>query len=178
LRDYLYIPLGGNRGGEVRMYRNLLLTMLLGGLWHGAAWHFVAWGAYHGFLLILFRLIAGNSDWFTGLRGTPRLFAMVIFFTLTLGGWLLFRVNQLSDIPTLMGNIFHPWMWSGKLAMISVMMFAGPLMVIEAIQERRGDMLAIKRLAWPVRYAIYCGLVFAILTAGARDSYEFIYFQF
>ncbi len=67
LRDYLYIPLGGNRGTSLSTYRNLLLTMLLGGLWHGAAWNFVIWGAYHGFLLIGHRVIQGamkqNESW-------------------------------------------------------------------------------------------------------------------
>ena len=57
LRDYLYIPLGGNRGTEVRTYVNLMLTMLLGGLWHGASWNYVIWGAYHGVLLALARII-------------------------------------------------------------------------------------------------------------------------
>jgi D-alanyl-lipoteichoic acid acyltransferase DltB (MBOAT superfamily) len=62
LRDYLYIPLGGNRGGTVATYRNLFLTMLLGGLWHGAAWTFVLWGMYHGLLLIAYRLVAPRLD--------------------------------------------------------------------------------------------------------------------
>ena len=60
LRDYLYIPLGGNRGGLVVTCRNLMLTMVLGGLWHGAAWTFVLWGVFHGMLLVAFRLF---SDW-------------------------------------------------------------------------------------------------------------------
>src|SRR5688572_21054991 len=55
LRDYVYIPLGGNRGGQWKLVRNLMLTMLIGGLWHGAQWTFVAWGAYHGVLLVLHR---------------------------------------------------------------------------------------------------------------------------
>ena len=62
LRDYLYISLGGNRGGTLRMYRNLALTMLLGGLWHGAGWTFIAWGAFHGLILILYRLGGGKTD--------------------------------------------------------------------------------------------------------------------
>src|SRR5882724_3443409 len=61
LRDYLYIPLGGSRDSELRTCRNLFLTMLIGGLWHGANWTFVLWGAYHGTLLILHRLLTRNS---------------------------------------------------------------------------------------------------------------------
>jgi len=62
LRDYLYIPLGGNRHGTLQTYRNLMLTMLLGGLWHGAAWTFVLWGAFHGFILVLYRVLAGWKE--------------------------------------------------------------------------------------------------------------------
>ena len=178
LRDYLYIPLGGNRGGEVRMYRNLALTMLLGGLWHGAAWHFVAWGAYHGLLLILFRLAGGKGAPAETRGGWNRAGAMVFFFTLTLGGWLLFRVNQLSDVPRMLAHMFQPGIWNGDRALWSLLVFAGPLLLLEAMQEHRGDMLAIKRLAWPARYAIYAFLTFAILVAGARETYAFIYFQF
>src|SRR6185295_7345120 len=61
LRDYLYIPLGGNRGGLLATYRNLMLTMLLGGLWHGASWNFVVWGGYHGALLSVERTFRRNQ---------------------------------------------------------------------------------------------------------------------
>lgn len=178
LRDYLYIPLGGNRGGVRRMYLNLALTMLLGGLWHGAAWHFVAWGAYHGALLIIFRL-GGGSEKSSGNYGVAARIAMTVgFFILTLGGWLLFRVNHLSDVPILMTSMFQPWAWNGKLALLSVVVFAGPLVILEHFQERHQNMSIIKQWPWPVRYAIYAVMFFAIITAGAMDTYEFIYFQF
>ena len=178
LRDYLYIPLGGNRAGERRMYRNLALTMLLGGLWHGAAWHYAAWGAYHGALLILFRL-AGSQDRPDEKRGlAARMSMMACFFVLTLGGWLLFRVNHLSDVPLLLTSMLQPWAWNGKLALASVAAFAGPLVMLEYFQERHGNMLIIKCWPWPVRYAVYAVLFFAIISAGAMDTYEFIYFQF
>ena len=91
LRDYLYIPLGGNRHGSGKTYRNLLLTMLLGGLWHGAAWHFVAWGAYHGSLLAGHRFVAGKMrrpPSTSRLAGAVRVF---IVGHLACLGWLLFR---------------------------------------------------------------------------------------
>ncbi len=77
LRDYLYIPLGGNRHGTLQMYRNLMLTMLLGGLWHGAAWTFVLWGAFHGFILVAYRVLSGwKQRWVSAWRaaGTRPLF--------------------------------------------------------------------------------------------------------
>src|SRR5687768_13673311 len=81
LRDYLYIPLGGNRGGELKMYRNLMITMLIGGLWHGAAWTFIVWGAYHGALLALYRRFAAAWD------PLPAALRQVAMFVLALIGW-------------------------------------------------------------------------------------------
>ena len=95
LRDYLYVPLGGNRRGGARTYVNLLLTMLLGGLWHGAAWNFVAWGGFHGVLLVLERMAgpgreaaAGPLRTWVGRAGT---------FHLVCAGWILFRAPTLGD---------------------------------------------------------------------------------
>ena len=87
LRDYLYVPLGGNQRGALRTYVNLFLTMLLGGLWHGASWTFALWGAYHGTLLALERMIGrkGFAWWL------PRPFQVVVTFVLVMLGWMLFR---------------------------------------------------------------------------------------
>lgn len=178
LRDYLYIPLGGNRGGSISTYRNLALTMLLGGLWHGAAWHFVAWGAFHGLLLIGYRL-AGHDQVPGGDRWSfRRLCGMLIFFLLTLVGWLLFRVEHLADVWILLGNMLLTWNWSGKLALLSLILFAGPLVLLEILQERSGQLLIIKQ--WPIyiRYGVYALMVFAIVVSGSMDNYAFIYFQF
>ena len=102
LRDYLYIPLGGNRVGAVRTYANLLVTMLLGGLWHGANWTFVIWGGYHGLLLALER----------GCRGLPLrlplVLARVSTFLLVLVGWVIFRSTDLTMALTWLGRMFSP----------------------------------------------------------------------
>ena len=87
LKDYLYIPLGGSRYSEWLTYRNLLLTMLIGGLWHGAAWTFVIWGAYHGALLALYRRFASVWDAFPQWTQRIAMFLLVIF------GWTLFRAE-------------------------------------------------------------------------------------
>jgi alginate O-acetyltransferase complex protein AlgI len=107
LRDYLYIPLGGNRGGEWHLRRNLLITMLLGGLWHGASWNFVLWGAYHGALLVLFR-----PSWLRSLgarlhanrwaRWPATVVRRLVFFHLVCLGWALFRAESLADCAVLM----------------------------------------------------------------------------
>jgi alginate O-acetyltransferase complex protein AlgI len=93
LRDYLYIPLGGNRKGTRRTYVNLALVMLLGGLWHGANWTFIAWGAYHGVLLIGERWLGRRSLY----HKWPRPLRVVITFVLVLLSWVLFRSASLTD---------------------------------------------------------------------------------
>src|SRR5262245_19119751 len=94
LRDYLYIPLGGNRNGVAQTYRNLILTMLLGGLWHGASWTFVAWGLYHGVLLALHR-VCPRPRW-TG-HVLLRPFAVAGTFLLVCVGWVFFRAQNFAD---------------------------------------------------------------------------------
>lgn len=93
LRDYLYIPLGGNRKGPLRTYVNLAVTMLLGGLWHGAAWTFVAWGAYQGAWLIAERLSGRSSLW----SRAPKPVGMALTFVAVMVGWVLFRAENMGD---------------------------------------------------------------------------------
>src|SRR4051794_28877935 len=90
LRDYLYIPLGGSRGSRWLTYRNLLLTMVIGGLWHGASWTFVVWGGYHGLLLAAQR--AAGSRW----SALPTLLRQAITFLLVMFGWVLFRSDDFA----------------------------------------------------------------------------------
>lgn len=182
LRDYLYIPLGGNRHGPARTYLNLALTMLLGGLWHGAAWHFVAWGAYHGLLLIAFRWAADCGWGFIG-RWLPggsggRILRILLFMPFVLGGWLLFRVNRLEDVATLAQGFFRPFAFNGKICLLTIAVLATPLLLVEIVQERSGNMLAVKK--WPLwaRFACYAVFFMLILLAGSNGRTEFIYFQF
>ncbi|HPK04110.1 MAG TPA: MBOAT family O-acyltransferase [Candidatus Sumerlaeota bacterium] len=180
LRDYLYIPLGGNRKGPVRTYANLSITMLLGGLWHGAAWNFVAWGLYHGLLLILHRLAEHVGFWRSenaALSRPLRLLQIGVMFHLTCLSWVLFRINHLSDFPVLMGNLFTAsldhvsWLWI-------IILITGPLLIFEIAWRRSDDLLKVKSLPPAARLAIYCLLLGYILLTGKGDGYEFIYFQF
>lgn len=97
LRDYLYIPLGGNRGGRLATYRNLLLTMVLGGIWHGANWTFVLWGAWHGGLMAIERALGAKA------RGTvwPAAIAWPLTMALVLIGWVMFRAPTVADAFTM-----------------------------------------------------------------------------
>src|SRR6185369_9904441 len=91
LRDYLYIPLGGNRKGPSRTYINLMLVMLIGGLWHGASWNFVIWGAIHGTVLAIERFQGKDSVY----RALPRGFRIAVTFLIVCLGWVFFRADTL-----------------------------------------------------------------------------------
>ena len=183
LRDYLYIPLGGNRGGAWRTYRNLSLTMLLGGLWHGAAWNFVAWGAYHGALLCGYRLLSGRAPRF--LSGRPagrfplarRLAGAALFLPFTLFGWVLFFSPTLAGVPDLLGNL-RPFELSARMGVVTAAVFYLPVFVLELFEERADDEFAV--FAWPpaARLAAAAALWAGILLSGRIGSGDFIYFQF
>ncbi|MCB9906508.1 MAG: MBOAT family protein [Planctomycetes bacterium] len=113
LRDYLYIPLGGNRKGVVRTYVNLALTMLLGGLWHGANWTFLIWGAYQGFWLVVERL-SGKSSWYAF---TPKAVQMALTFVLVIFGWVFFRAENLSHALEYFDSMFGLAGTHGALAL-------------------------------------------------------------
>ena len=105
LRDYLYIPLGGNRQGRARTYRNLMLTMLLGGLWHGASWNFVLWGGLHGVALALHRA----AKELTGERRfLPAPLAIAVTFVFALCCWVPFRSPDWATTTTMLGRMFAP----------------------------------------------------------------------
>jgi alginate O-acetyltransferase complex protein AlgI len=103
LRDYLYIPLGGNRRGETRQRFNLFVTMLLGGLWHGAGWTFVAWGGYHGVLLAL------NRAWVSRRPPLPTIIARPLTFLAVVAGWVVFRADTTRRAGSLLASMagFH-----------------------------------------------------------------------
>ena len=176
LRDYLYIPLGGNRGGESRTYRNLFLTMVLGGLWHGAAWHFVAWGVFHGLLLIGHRLLQPHLPGGPGLGW--RLTRVALFLPCTLFGWLLFRVEELGHLPLLWHNLTESWVWNGKLCALTLLCFALPVVLVDLIHERRGHDTAVSRMGALPRTALYLLWFAIIVLCGVRGNHAFIYFQF
>ena len=183
LRDYLYIPLGGNRGGEAKTYRNLAATMLLGGLWHGAAWNFVAWGAYHGALLCAHRPLRGRAPRFLSDRPkgrlglARRLAGAALFLPFTLLGWVLFFTPDLADVPVLLTNLTR-WEWSARTGLATAVLFYAPILALELFEERAEDEFALFAWPFPCRLAA-AGLLWAlILLCGQVGAGEFIYFQF
>ena len=169
LRDYLYIALGGNRHGEKRTYRNLMITMLLGGLWHGANWTFVIWGGYHGLLLSLTRLYGVRIErWRKELRAGLTFFLVVI-------GWVLFRATSFTMALGLIRKMFLPaagvrpasWLLLPALLLAAVLAHFGPN-TFELEHRWRPPM----RLALVVLFA----LCLAVIYGGQQTP--FLYYQF
>ena len=181
LRDYLYIPLGGNRNGMFNTYRNLFLTMLLGGLWHGAAWNFVLWGIYQGSILIIYRFIAASKK-INLFINNKSIFAVgiqiLLMFILSNIGWVIFRSNSLPQIAYLLTH----WGFTISDHSISLsqnlLFFATPLIVVQVWQNISHDLLIITKLPNWLINLIYSFLLINICLYGVRQSTEFIYFQF
>lgn len=182
LRDYLYVSLGGNRCGTLKTYRNLMLTMLLGGLWHGAAWNFVIWGAYHGMILCIYRIFDRRPEHKNPRSGNYaylRIYLkMGLMFALTLIGWVIFRsqsVGQMTYMLTHMGIDFSRD--SLKIA-YNLAFFVLPLALMELAQYRSGDLLIVAKQKTVIQGLVYGFMLVGIVVFGVRDSLEFIYFQF
>jgi len=179
LRDYLYISLGGNRRGRVAEYRNLMLTMLLGGLWHGASWTFVAWGLYHGVILCAYR-IAGVRD--ANRSSQPALWAMQVFimFHLTCLGWLLFRADNFGAVSAALRVMTTQWTFTAAAGtgLLLIAFYAGILFMVEWLTDGENRLERLFRAPWFVQGAWYVYLTVMIAIFYSRTSNEFIYFQF
>lgn len=175
LRDYLYIPLGGNRGGLVAIARNLMLTMLLGGLWHGAAWGFVVWGGLHGVYLIAERAVGNQRH--SGDKPVRHLPAALTFAVVTLT-WIPFRANSLSRAGDVFAALFGP-VTGVHLAAAPLVVGLMALLTLAIDRETLdGAIDPMQRAPSFVRGLAYGGaLVIAILFASV-SSVPFIYFQF
>jgi alginate O-acetyltransferase complex protein AlgI len=188
LRDYLYVPLGGNQRGTLITLRNLLIVMTLGGLWHGAGIMFIFWGLWHGLLLVFYRLCPFDEWLVRWLGWFGRAVAVLIFFHLVCFGWILFR-SSLQDFPMIMRSIAGvphilrfragmaptlPWLtWWLLLftAPVTLADFAGYLRRCEFADLWHG-------MPIPVRAILLVAIFYGIVFFGARQANEFIYFAF
>jgi alginate O-acetyltransferase complex protein AlgI len=185
LRDYLYIPLGGNRFGTFMTCRNLMLTMVLGGLWHGARWTFVCWGLYHGLLLVAHRLWSERTKRYeTPNRPQPAtapwLLRVVIMFHLTCLGWLMFRATNIGQVGTMLQSLIGNWSWSATVSqeLWQLLLLCLPVVLMHFAQERTGELNLIPRLSFLPRSLAYSCILMALLSLGSFGGREFIYFQF
>ena len=179
LRDYLYIPLGGNRHGQLHTYRNLMLTMLLGGLWHGASWNFIIWGGYHGLLLSIGRLIheARGVVERPPLAGLHPLRVLATFLLVCIG-WVFFRATTFADSVSVLCQMFstQAGVWLLERRHLYFILVSLALAVIE---ERWNVFDRIMRAPrWAKVGAIAALLLWLEIFAVTDKSIPFIYFQF
>jgi len=172
LRDYLYISLGGNRGGEWKTYRNLFLTMLLGGLWHGASWTFVVWGAYHGVLLSLEKYFQ------TTVARIPRGAYQVLTYLLVVIGWVPFRSADFGMAATWLQRMFVLRLEGANAPLaLSAWVAAGLLLV--AFVPETWHMPLPRRRSLAMRWAFGCGVaLFCCYLFINEGSSVFLYYQF
>ena len=181
LRDYLYISLGGNRLGRARTYVNLSLTMLLGGLWHGASWLFVLWGAAHGALLVIERVARYffGSVAFLQTNAAKVMLGLVTFILVTLT-WVLFRAPDLDAAAHLYAAMLMPVGGIHVADLRDVLVVLGVLAALLGthwFMRNREFGSAIKRLPWPAIAAILAAMLIAIVLSPGEER-DFIYFEF
>ena len=180
LRDYLYISLGGNRGGKWKTYRNLMLTMLLGGLWHGASWTFVVWGLLHGVGLALQR---AKDDLFGAPKGPTPWFLRVVFglatFHFVCFAWIFFRAPTFAKAEEVIrqiasGTTFHPNL-PPKLLAVMALGLVTHLLPHDWLQRMKAGFVA---LPFPAQAGVlFCGAV-ALHEMAQSAALPFVYFQF
>ena len=188
LRDYLYIPLGGNRKGRVRTYINLLITMLLGGLWHGAAMRFVLWGALHGAALALHKLwlkfvprakaTGAEMSWGWRIAGIFFTFNLVCF------GWLMFRAESMQTVSLMLHQIFSnfnlavaPQVLKGYLSVFLLMGAGYALHMLPASADRTAQRI-VAASPTVVQVLLAAGMIWCVMQIKSSDIQPFIYFQF
>jgi alginate O-acetyltransferase complex protein AlgI len=178
LRDYLYKPLGGNRGTAWQTRRNLLITMLLGGLWHGAAWTFILWGLYQALLLILYRPFEST---FTAMSRAQRFLGWIVMFHLTCYGWLIFRALSLEKLREMTRGLFldfKPSTVDVTGILVPLLLYTTPLLVVHLMEAWADDVLVVPKIPVGVRYTIYVATLYLIVLFGNFGGSDFIYFQF
>jgi len=177
LRDYLYIALGGNRHGTAKTYRNLMITMLLGGLWHGAGWTFVFWGFYHGVLLAVHRAVRWPS-WLDKKVFIPLRWAVT--FLCVCVGWVFFRAPKFSDAWLMLGRMFVPA--GGLVLSPRAIMLAEAVLAIVFLAHVLGTLVdwdkLERRLAFPLVAAAMAAGFFLVQILIPDTGGAFIYFQF
>jgi len=180
LRDYVYIPLGGNRGGAFNTYRNLFLTMLIGGLWHGASWTFVAWGAIHGAIQVVFKLL--DLDGFLArskgaARALSHVGAWALTFFVVVLAWIMFRASDFATAATVARGTFgfDGWTWDNFLPIFERI---APLFAVDTLLYMSERSKIAMPKSFVLRYNVALCLVMATIVFSAVQSQQFIYFDF
>ena len=188
LKDYLYISLGGNRKGHLRTYLNLIVTMLLGGLWHGAAWRFVLWGGWHGASLAVHKWFMAHVPGFKA-QGADmprwrRIIGIVVTFHVVCFGWIMFRASDLQTARNMLSQIFTdfkpeliPQVVSGYAAVMGLMA-VGYLLHLMPVRSELWAQRTVTESPLPVKVVTIAVLVWAVMLIKSAEIQPFIYFQF
>jgi D-alanyl-lipoteichoic acid acyltransferase DltB (MBOAT superfamily) len=172
LRDFLYIPLGGNRGGRLATYRNLMITMILGGLWHGAAWTFVLWGAFQGAGLVTEHALHGRIS-------APRWLKWFVTFHLIVFGWILFRSESLHLAGVFLSRLVTlgaPTLWTAPVVGAIVVVIGLQLLPEKPLERFQVRIERLRPAVLAVGLAIV--IVFSAATVPSQGVPPFIYFRF
>jgi alginate O-acetyltransferase complex protein AlgI len=183
LRDYLYISMGGNRKGKIRMYFNLFMTMLLGGLWHGASWKFILWGAMHGTVLAIEK--AFNIPKLTSKSFPLKLIAGILTFHFVAFCWIFFRASDFSNALNVISNIgnieWNPEVWWAVLRgyqNIAIVLLIGYLwhFIPQKVQNKQLELF--HRIPLVGKMVLFAAVIWVISATASSEVQPFIYFQF
>jgi alginate O-acetyltransferase complex protein AlgI len=180
IRDYLYIPLGGNQRGRWATIRNLLITMFLAGLWHGASWMFVLWGLYHGLLLVMYRIVPALKQFEKSETFGKKVTAIFIMNILIFFGWALFRSQDWGTFMLWLTS-FNSWKYKTQVNWLNplwwLLIHIIPLILLQIATWKEQEETAKLKFSWPVRGIIYTFILLLVVSSTSYDK-EFIYFQF
>lgn len=173
LKDYLYVPLGGNKKGKSRYFMNILIVMLLGGLWHGASWNFIVWGAYHGFLLIMYQIIK------PGIKSN-RISIMLTFLFVSFG-WVLFRLHSLEQFEAYVIQVKSLTLGPFYLRFLKIIFTFGSVsFLIDWLQKKhKNDAVFINLKSQGLAFGMAISLlIVSVIYIVIKKPNPFIYFQF
>lgn len=179
LRDYLYIPLGGNRQGRWKTYSNMLTTMLIGGLWHGANWTFVVWGGIHGSGLGLERLLGLASNDETRSNKIVIWAKRILIFNLVCLAWVFFRATSIREAFAFLGGL-GIWEWRPEYltALKFLALFSIPMFLMDLRMESKQEEYVFQQTSPILRTSLGVAAVIAVAFFAANQANTFIYFQF
>jgi len=170
-KDYLYIPLGGNRKGKLNIYRNMILTMLISGLWHGAAWTFVIWGGLHALGRVATRELESTGFY---QQKVPRFVKQMLVFSFVTFAWIFFRATNLSDALLIVSRIFTT-VWSDPQLPLLMLLLIAATWLYQFLYESR---LRTYLQSSPLRIAMVVAMLLYLVLFASSSHQPFIYFQF
>lgn len=186
-RDYVYIPLGGNRNGNLSKIRNILIVFLVSGFWHGANWTFIAWGFIHGCLYLFSMLLIKNTKTYNNISEKQLLpslkdfFKISLTFTLVVFAWVFFRATNINHAIHYLSGIFSKSLFSypqnmPQTTIIVIVIY----FIVEWLQRDKQHAFQIDKIIpyRPLRWSVYMIVIFGIYYLGVFQNYSFIYFKF